>query len=179
MVSRPSDITHTASTFDSGSTSPTYFWHRWQKELHTEHNKTYPGEDNVVRVADIKLSNGKTLKRPVVRLCPLPLWLNVIPFKEGNMFWRIAHSPTVIEQGEDSRFKGPPHKSVREQYCGTIVTTGLCDQYVRSIRYYLTCDLCHFSPPPSPSLSLSHLLPPQYQRRRGYRNTVVIIIIII
>ncbi|CAI6366231.1 unnamed protein product [Macrosiphum euphorbiae] len=73
VVSRPSDITHTASTFDSGSTSPTYFWHRWQKELHTEHSKTYPGEDNVVRVADIKLSNGKTLKRPVVRLCPLPL----------------------------------------------------------------------------------------------------------
>ncbi|CAI6350178.1 unnamed protein product [Macrosiphum euphorbiae] len=35
--------------------------------------KLYPGEDNVVRVADVKLANGKTLKRPVVKLCPLPL----------------------------------------------------------------------------------------------------------
>jgi len=31
--------------------------------------KLYPGEDNVVRVADVKLANGKTLKRPAVRLC--------------------------------------------------------------------------------------------------------------
>lgn len=35
--------------------------------------KIYPGEDNVVRVADVKLANGKTLKRPVVKLCLLPL----------------------------------------------------------------------------------------------------------
>lgn len=35
--------------------------------------KIYPGEDNVVRVADVKLANGKTLKRPVVNLCPIPL----------------------------------------------------------------------------------------------------------
>jgi len=32
VVSRPSDIIHTVLTFDSGSTSPTYFRHRWQKE---------------------------------------------------------------------------------------------------------------------------------------------------
>jgi len=35
--------------------------------------KIYPGEDKVVRVANVKLANGKTLKRPVVKLCPLPL----------------------------------------------------------------------------------------------------------
>ncbi|XP_008179961.1 uncharacterized protein LOC103308419 [Acyrthosiphon pisum] len=35
--------------------------------------KIYPGEDNVVRVADVKLANGKTLNPPAVKLWPLPL----------------------------------------------------------------------------------------------------------
>ncbi|KAJ8957252.1 hypothetical protein NQ318_007816 [Aromia moschata] len=35
--------------------------------------ETHPGSDNVVRVVTLKTALG-TLKRPVVKLCPLPLF---------------------------------------------------------------------------------------------------------
>lgn len=34
---------------------------------------TFPGEDAVTRVVDVKLSTGAILRRPVVKLCPLPI----------------------------------------------------------------------------------------------------------
>ncbi|XP_050301534.1 uncharacterized protein LOC126739768 [Anthonomus grandis grandis] len=46
--------------------APPLQWHMGRvKEVH-------PGSDGVVRVATVQTSNG-TLKRPVVKLCPLPL----------------------------------------------------------------------------------------------------------
>jgi len=35
--------------------------------------EVYPGTDAITRVADVKLANGTVLRRPVVKLCPLPL----------------------------------------------------------------------------------------------------------
>lgn len=33
----------------------------------------YPGTDGIVRVAKLKTANGKTITRPVIKLCPMPL----------------------------------------------------------------------------------------------------------
>lgn len=33
----------------------------------------FPGEDGVTRVADVRLATETVLRRPAVRLCPLPL----------------------------------------------------------------------------------------------------------
>jgi len=47
----------------------------------------HPGKDEVVRVVTLRTSNGTELKRPVVKLCKLPV-LEDTPVVENDDFQR-------------------------------------------------------------------------------------------